>query len=487
MNGQELQPATPTGYEVRMQKLSQLRQEGILPYAYRFERTHYAADVVSNFAALQGKVVSVAGRLVTRRRHGKTQFAHIQDTSGKLQVYLRQDTLGQKVYELLELLDIGDVLGLRGEVFKTKTGEVTVHVQEWQLLAKSLQPLPEKFHGLRDVEMRYRQRYLDLLVNEDSKRVFEMRSKIIRLIRQFLEQRGFIEVETPVLQPIYGGAAARPFQTYYNVLEQEMFLRISDELYLKRLIVGGLERVYEIGKDFRNEGLDRFHNPEFTQMELYQAYADYHDMMTLVEELFKFLAQELYGKTEIEFSGHRIDFGKPWRRLRFVEALQEKIEVNPLELSDTLLTKVAARFGIEVKPGTTRAKLLDKLFSELIQESIVEPTFVMDHPKETTPLAKPHREDDRLVERFEPVVCGLEVGNAFSELNDPLEQRQRFEEAVQRNEEFATLDEDYCRALEYGMPPTGGLGIGIDRLVMLFTNQDSIRDVILFPQLKKGK
>ncbi|MGQ9679101.1 MAG: lysine--tRNA ligase [bacterium] len=487
MSESELQSSSSASFESRMDKLSSLREQGVLPYAYRFERTHLAVELQKKFDELQNNEVKVAGRLVSRRRHGKTQFAHLQDRSGKTQIYLRQDTLGQEIYELLELLDIGDILGVRGEVFTTKTGEVTVHVREWHLLAKSLYPLPEKFHGLRDVETRYRQRYLDLLANPDSRRVFEIRTQIVRLIRKFLDERGFFEVETPVLQPIYGGAAAMPFQTYYNVLEQEMFLRISDELYLKRLIVGGLEQVYEIGKDFRNEGLDRFHNPEFTQLELYQAYADYYDMMALVEELFKFLAQNLYAKTEIEFAGHRLDFGKPWHRVRFVEALQEKIDVNPLELSDSMLVKVAARFGIETAPGTSRAKLIDKLFSELIQDKIIEPTFVIDHPKETTPLAKVHREDNRLVERFEPVVCGMELGNAFSELNDPLEQRARFEDAVKRNEEFANLDEDYCLALGYGMPPTGGLGIGIDRLVMLFTNQDSIRDVILFPQLKKVK
>ncbi len=478
---------SPNAFELRLEKLNRLRAQGIMPYAYRFERTHRAGEIQEGFEALNGKQVRIAGRLMTRRRHGKTQFAHIQDDSGKIQIYLRQDTLGDEVYERLELLDIGDVIGVQGEVFKTRTGEVTVNVLDWVLLAKCLRPLPEKFHGLRDVEARYRQRYLDILVNPASRQVFLLRARIISLLRQFLDARGFVEVETPVLQPIYGGAAARPFQTYYNVLEQEMFLRISDELYLKRLIVGGLERVYEIGKDFRNEGLDRFHNPEFTQLELYQAYADYSDMMALVEELFRFLAAELHGATEIEFMGRRIDFSRPWQRLRFVDALKERLGVDPLELSDTMLAKVAAGQGIEVQPGTSRAKLLDKLFSELIQDRLVEPTFVMDHPKETTPLAKPHRSDPRLVERFEPVVCGMEVGNAFSELNDPLEQRQRFEEAVRRNEEFATVDEDYCLALEYGMPPTGGLGIGIDRLVMLFTNQDSIRDVILFPQLKREK
>ncbi|MEO0070481.1 MAG: lysine--tRNA ligase [candidate division WOR-3 bacterium] len=475
-----------SGYEVRLEKLSQLRKMGVLPYAYHYKRTHTTQEVIEGFEELSQSQtqVSVAGRLISRRIHGKTQFGHIQDEKGKVQVYFRQDTLGTEVFKMLELLDIGDILGLRGEVFKTKTGEITIHIREWRLLAKSLRPLPEKFHGLRDIETRYRQRYLDLLVNQESKQVFLLRFKIVRLLQNFLDSRGFIEVETPILQPIYGGAAARPFQTYYNVLEKEFFLRISDELYLKRLIVGGLEKVYEIGKDFRNEGLDRFHNPEFTQLELYQAYADYQDMMGLVEEMFKFLALGLYQRTEIDFAGQKIDFGKPWQRLRFVEALEEKLGVNPLELQDEELYKIATRSGIEINPKTSRAKVLDKLFSELVQDKIVQPTFVIDHPKETTPLAKSHRDNPRLVERFEPVVCGMELGNAFSELNDPLEQRVRFEEGMKRQEEFATLDEDYCLALEYGMPPTGGLGIGIDRLVMLFTNQDSIRDVILFPQLK---
>ncbi|MEO0005090.1 MAG: lysine--tRNA ligase [candidate division WOR-3 bacterium] len=479
----------PLQRDVRLEKLRKLQSEGVLPYAYRYQRTHCAREIIEQYEHLSenGVEVRVCGRLMSRRRHGKTQFGHIQDSSGRVQLYFREDTLGKDFYERLELIDIGDFIGVKGEVFKTKTGEITVNVKEWTLLSKSLLPLPEKFHGLKDVEARYRQRYLDILVNPDSRRVFELRSRIITLVRRFLDSRGFVEVETPILQPIYGGAAARPFQTYYNVLEQEMFLRISDELYLKRLVVGGLERVYEIGKDFRNEGIDRTHNPEFTQLELYQAYADYNDMMMLVEEMFRFLAQELFGKTEVEYSGQRIDFGRSWHRLKFVEALKEKIEADPLELSDKMLLKLGARFGVEIKEGTSRAKILDKLFSELVQKGIVEPTFVLDHPKETTPLAKPHRDDPRLVERFEPIVCGMELGNAFSELNDPLEQRERFEEAIKRNEEFATLDEDYCQALEYGLPPTGGLGIGIDRLVMLFANQDSIRDVILFPQLKKER
>lgn len=470
----------------RRTKLAKLNELGIPAYAYRWPLTHRCAEIVAGFEQLASTKteVKVAGRLMSRREHGKTQFGHIQDGTGKVQLYLRRDTLGEEAFAKLSLLDLGDIIGCRGEVFRTKTGEITVHAKEVVLLAKSLRPLPEKFHGLKDVELRYRQRYLDLLVNPDSRAVFLTRSQIIAALRRFLDTRGFIEVETPTLQPIYGGASARPFETYYNVLDQKMFLRISDELYLKRLIVGGLDRVYEICKDFRNEGLDRTHNPEFTQIELYQAYADYTDMMELVEELFRFLAQEIRGTTEITFAGNTVDLGRPWQRIRFVEALADKLQTDPLRLSIDMLHKLCARFGIRTSPENSRAKLLDKLFSELIQDHIVEPTFVMDHPKITCPLAKTHRSNPELVERFEPVICGMELGNAFSELNDPMEQRQRFEAQLAANEEFATLDEDYCLALEYGMPPTGGLGLGVDRLVMLLTDTPSIRDVILFPQLR---
>jgi lysyl-tRNA synthetase class 2 len=506
----EQQPIQTSGHdrEIRLGKLARLRELGILPYAYKWDRTHTNAGAIAAFEeagsggqgvrgsgsdtrtpepldlGTQPLEVRVAGRLMSRREHGKTQFGHIQDEAGRLQLYLRKDILGEEAFGRLSLLDLGDFVGARGEMFRTKTGEVTVNVKELVLLTKSLHPLPEKFHGLKDVETRYRQRYVDLITNPESRQALVNRTRITGLVRRFLDARGFIEVETPVLQPIYGGAAAEPFTTHYNVLDQKMFLRISDELYLKRLIVGGLERVYEIGKDFRNEGLDRTHNPEFTQMELYWAYADYHDVMLLVEELFRYLAMELHGKTEIPFGERMIDLGKPWQRLRFVDSLAARIEADPLKLSVAMLKKVAARFSVQFTEDISRAKLLDKLFSELIQGNIVEPTFVMDHPKVTTPLAKQHRDNPELVERFEPVVCGMELGNAFSELNDPLEQRRRFEEGVAANEEFATIDEDYCTALEFGMPPTGGLGLGIDRMAMLLTNSQTIRDVILFPQLR---
>ncbi len=485
-NRPEPAPASGHDREVRLGKLGRLREQGVNPYAYRYDRTHSCQAVIERFAELENSEVRVAGRLMSRREHGKTQFGHIQDASGRLQLYLRQDTLGDEAFSRLNLLDLGDFVGAQGQVFRTRTGEVTVNVKELVLLGKSLRPLPEKFHGLRDIETRYRQRHVDLLVNEESRRVLLARSRIVGLVREFLTERGFIEVETPVLQPIYGGAAARPFTTYYDVLEQQMFLRISDELYLKRLIVGGLEKVFEIGRDFRNEGLDRTHNPEFTQMELYWAFVDYHDVMKLTEELFAFLAVKLHGRTEVRFGNHIVDLGR-WRRLKFVDALAERIAADPLELSLPMLKQVADRAGVAAGEGISRAKLLDKLFTELVQDRIVEPTFVIDHPKVTTPLAKTHRDNPNLVERFEPVVCGMELGNAFSELADPLEQRQRFEEGVAQNEEFATVDEDYCEALEFGMPPTGGLGIGIDRLTMLLTNSPNIRDVILFPQLRPNR
>jgi len=510
-------------HDVRVQKIQKLKESGVLPYAYRFDRTHEIGQALEQFDKLVADktIVRVAGRLLSRREHGKTCFGNIADASGRIQLYVRKDILTAKCghgtancevrtansgvetadsgvriadggersagltsFDVFLAADIGDFIGVAGELMTTKTGEKTVLVKELEFLAKSFRPLPEKFHGLKDVEMRYRQRYVDLIANPDVKSIFVRRAKIVSLIRRYLDGKGFVEVETPVLQPVYGGAAAHPFTTHYEALDQEMFLRISDELYLKRLIVGGMDKVYEFGRDFRNEGLDRTHNPEFTQLELYEAYRDYTDMMALVEELFRMLALELYGKTEITFQGKTLDFGKPWQRLEFVPALTQKLEVNPLGLGIESLRKLCGRFGIEAAEGTPKGKLLDKLFSELIQDHLVEPTFVMNHPRITTPLAKQHRDNPEVVERFEPVVCGMELGNAFSELNDPVEQAARFKELMAANEEFATFDADYVTALEYGMPPCGGLGIGIDRLTMLFTDQASIREVILFPQLR---
>ncbi|MCX7757843.1 MAG: lysine--tRNA ligase, partial [candidate division WOR-3 bacterium] len=495
---------------IRLKKLELLKSTTDFPY--RFDRTHTNLDIITNFDELhkQNSTVQVAGRIFSIREHGKTKFVDLYDQTGKVQLYFRKDILGD-LYDKLELIDIGDLIGVTGEVFKTKAGEITILVKSYQILNKSLRPLPEKWHGLTDIETRYRQRYLDLMANPETKRIILMRSEIIRLMRKFFEERGFIEIETPILQPIYGGASAKPFETYYNVLEEKMFLRISDELYLKRLIIGGIEKVFEIGKDFRNEGVDRFHNPEFTQLEAYEAYKDYNDMMLLVEELFRFLTYSLYQtykitytyeyKTEeIELDGkkqtvkiplnHELDFSKPWRKIKFCDALNEKLGFNILEASYEQLKKRALEEGILEKETSQEpdiVKLIDKLFSHLVQKNILDPTFVIDYPKITTPLARTHRENSLLVERFEPIICRIEIGNAFSELNDPIEQRQRFEDQLKRQEKYATLDADFITALEYGMPPTAGIGLGIDRIVMILTNAESIREVIPFPQLKPLK
>jgi len=471
---------------IRLAKLDKLAVAG---FPYRFERTHNNAEIIKNFDQLfeSKKTVKIAGRLIAKREHGKTKFGHLLDQSEKIQVYFRKDYLAD-TFEKLDLVDIGDFLGIEGEVFKTHTNEITVLVKSFAVLSKALHPLPEKWHGLKDIETKYRQRYLDLIANPESKRILLNRSNILSLLRRFFDSRGFAEFETPILQPIYGGAAARPFETFYNVLEEKMFLRISDELYLKRLIIGGIDRVYEIGKDFRNEGLDRFHNPEFTQLEAYEAYQDYNDMMTLVEELFRFLCNELFQTMTISYQNKTLDFSKPWPRVEFCAALQAKTGLDILSADYKILEEKAIELAVIDKisyPRPTIAKLLDKLFSHLVQKEITEPTFIIDHPMITTPLARRHRKNPLLVERFEPIICGIEIGNAFSELNDPIEQKKRFEEQLARQEEFATLDEDFVRALEHGMPPTAGLGLGIDRIVMILTNVDSIREIIPFPQLKR--
>lgn len=472
--------------EMRLKKAGSLRDKGISLYPYGFQRTHTIKEVLEDFDKLSSskRTVKIAGRMGSKRKHGKTLFSDLYDASGKIQLYSRKDTLKEE-FDLLSLLDIGDFLGVEGEVFRTKTQEPTLLVNSFKLLGKSLRPLPEKWHGLKDTETRYRQRYLDILSNPRSREIFLIRTKMINAIRSFLNERGFLEVETPILQPLYGGAMAKPFKTWYEALKQEMFLRIADELYLKRLLVGGFEKVYEIAKDFRNEGLDRFHNPEFTQIELYEAYKHYEDMMELTQSLFLYIAKTLFQDSKITYQGYDIDFSKSWRRLPFLDTLEDKTGVKGiLNLSIDELKKIAERFGIEVSESITRPKLLDKLFSELIQEKLKEPTFVIDHPKILSPLAKVHRKNPELVERFEVVIYGMELGNAFSELNDPIDQRERFAEQIKLREEYAVMDEDFIEALEYGMPPCAGLGLGIDRMVMLFTDSPSIREVILFPHLR---
>lgn len=470
--------------ENRIRKLKELRSKAIEPYPYKFDRTHTAAEALANFDKLSESetMVKVAGRLRTRRDFGKTCFFDLHDSSGKIQLYIRKD---EALLALLPLIDLGDFVGVSGPLFKTKTGEPTVNVKEFTLLSKSLAALPEKFHGLQDTEQRLRKRHLDLLVNQETREVFRLRTRLIALTRRFFDERGFLEVETPMLQPLYGGAAAEPFCTHYRVLDRDYYLRIATELYLKRLIVGGFEKVYEIGKDFRNEGLDRVHNPEFTMLEAYQAYVDYFQMMKLTEELFRLLASELTGSTTVTWMGAEFDFGESWEKVEFVPALAEKIGTDPLALSDKELRNICKEKNVEVGDEAPYGKMLDKLFTELIQDHIHGPAFVADHPRLISPLAKVHRNNPQLVERFEPVIAGVEFGNAFSELNDPLEQRKRFEEQVARHEEFSVMDEDFIQTLEQGMPPTGGLGLGIDRMVMLFTDSSTIRDVIIFPQLRE--
>ena len=487
--------------ERRREKLSKLREMGVEPYPYKFQVTHTSREVKEEFDSLSSArdPVSVAGRIMSVREHGKTCFSHIQDEEGRIQIYIRRDVVGDEAFSTFKLLDIGDIIGVRGTVFRTRTGEITVEVGSFQVLCKSLRPLPvvkEKVEGDRriiydpftDKEQRYRQRYVDLIVNPDVREVFRRRTETIRALRNFLDERGFLEVETPVLQPVYGGASARPFVTHHNALDMDLYLRISNELYLKRLIVGGFEKVYEFSKDFRNEGMDRLHNPEFTLLEAYQAYADYHDIMDLTEDMLSHAAEEVLGTTRLVYQGKEVDLTPPWRRIRMLEALKEEVGVDPRELSDEALRELCLSQGLDVDGGMGRGKMMEKLFDEVVKPHLVQPTFVMDYPVETSPLAKRHRDDPGLVERFELFVSGMEIANAFSELNDPEDQMRRFQEQMRLrekgDEEAQVLDRDFIRALEYGMPPTGGLGIGVDRLVMLFTDMPSIRDVILFPHMR---
>ena len=475
----------------RYLKLERIKARGIDPYPPRVRRTHTAAEAISEFeAGKSAGEISLAGRLMSVRVMGKSTFAHIEDGSGRIQIYLRQDSLGEEAYEFFKRdFDIGDFIGVTGELFRTRTGEITLHVNDFRMLAKSLHPLPEKWHGLKDVETRYRQRYLDLIANKEVREIFVIRARIVTALRRFLDERGFLEVETPVLQPIYGGAAARPFVTYHNVLDQELYLRISDELYLKRLIIGGYERVYEIGKDFRNEGVSHKHNPEFTQLEFYQAYADYNDVMEMAEEMISYVAQEVLGTTRITYQGSEIDLSPPWRRLSLREAIKEESGIDYEEYPDAQsLYQAIKAIGGDVEPKENRGKLIDTLLSNYVEPKLIQPTFLIDYPVEISPLAKRKPGHPDTVERFEGFVGGMEICNAFTELNDPLDQKERF--LAQRrayaagDQEAHQMDTDWLTALSYGMPPTGGFGMGIDRLTMLLTDQVSIREVILFPHLR---
>lgn len=475
---------------IRREKLAALQEAGRDPFVItRFDVSHHSSEVVSGFDALEGADVSVAGRMMVKRVMGKASFCKIQDRNGLLQCYVARDSIGEEEYAAFKKLDIGDIVGVRGFVFKTKTGEVSVHAKSVTLLSKSLKPLPEKFHGLTDVDARYRRRYIDLIVNPEVRDTFIKRSQIISEIRRFLDAKGFIEVETPMLVTNAGGAAARPFETHYNALDQDVKLRISLELYLKRLIVGGLERVYEIGRVFRNEGLDTKHNPEFTLMELYQAYTDYHGMMELTEEMFRHLARKVCGSAVIHYGDREIDMEKPFRRLTMVEAIREETGVDfDAVRTDEEAKAIADERGIKYETRHKKGDIVNMFFDEYCEDKMIQPTFIMDHPIEISPLTKKKPGDPSKVERFELYINGWEMCNAYSELNDPIDQRERFAAqdalAAAGDAEANHTDEDFLNALEIGMPPTGGIGYGIDRLVMLLTDSASIRDVLLFPTMK---
>ena len=477
-------------HRIRLEKLQAMQEAGTDPFVLtKYDVTHHSAEVKENFDALAGKTVRVAGLMMSKRVMGKASFCNIQDLQGNIQSYVARDSIGEEPYKAFKKFDIGDIIGIEGEVFQTKTGEISIHASEITLLSKSLQVLPEKFHGITNTDMRYRQRYVDLIMNQEVKDTFIKRSKIISAIRKYLDGQGFMEVETPMLVSNAGGAAARPFETHFNALDLDIKLRISLELYLKRLIVGGMERVYEIGRVFRNEGLDTRHNPEFTLMELYQAYTDYHGMMDLTENLYRYVAQEVLGTTKITYNGIEMDLGKPFERITMLDAVKKYAGVDFNEIHTLEEARaVAKEHHIEYEERHQKGDILNLFFEEFVEEHLVQPTFVMDHPIEISPLTKKKPENPDYVERFEFFMNGWEMANAYSELNDPIDQRERFkaQEALlaQGDEEANTTDEDFLYALELGMPPTGGIGFGIDRMVMLLTDSPAIRDVLFFPTMK---
>ena len=477
--------------KVRREKLDKLKQEGKNPFEItKFNRTHTSKQVVDNYDELEGKDVTVAGRIMAKRIMGKASFVHIQDSEGKIQSYVSINDLGEESYQAFKEDDIGDIVGITGFVFKTRTGEISIHAKELTLLSKSLRPLPEKYHGLKDTDLRYRQRYVDLIVNPEVKDTFLKRTEIIKEIRRILDEKNFLEVETPILNTIAGGASARPFITHHNTLDIDMYLRIANELYLKRLIVGGFDRVYEMGRMFRNEGMDIKHNPEFTNIELYAAFADYHDMMDITEEIVSKTAQKVLGTTKINYQGTDIDLTPNWKRITMIDAIKEQtgVDFNSIE-TDEEAQKVAKELNVEIDPiKTSRGEIINQVFEDKVEETLIQPTFIYDYPVEVSPLTKRKPSDPRLTERFELFIGGREYANAYSELNDPIDQYERFLNQVKQREagddEANMMDEDFVTALEYGMPPTGGLGIGVDRLIMLLTDQASIRDILLFPTMK---
>ncbi len=477
--------------QIRKEKLEKLKQEGKNPFEItKFNRTHTSKQVVENYEQLEGKDVTVAGRIMAKRIMGKASFCHIQDGDGKIQSYVSINELGEESYKQFKEDDIGDIIGITGFVFKTKTGEISIHAKEVTLLSKSLRPLPEKYHGLKDTDLRYRQRYVDLIMNPEVKDTFLKRVQILQEIKNILQEKGYIEVETPILNTIAGGAAARPFITHHNTLDMDMYLRIANELYLKRLIVGGFEKVYEMGRMFRNEGMDIKHNPEFTNIELYSAYEDYNDMMDITEEIISKVALKVLGTTKITYQGAEIDLTPPWKRISMIDSIKEVTGIDFHTIAtDEEAKKVAESLAVELEElKLTRGEIINQIFEAKVEETLVQPTFIYDYPVEVSPLTKRKASDPRLTERFEVFIGTREYGNAYSELNDPIDQYERFKKQVEaRNagdEEANMMDEDFINALEYGMPPTGGLGIGVDRLVMLLTDSASIRDVLLFPTMK---
>ena len=477
--------------QIRIDKLKELQEQGKDPFEItKYDRTEFSKDIKDNYEMYEGKDVSVAGRIMAKRIMGKASFCTIQDSKGKIQSYVSINDLGEESYKAFKTFDIGDIIGLKGFVFKTKTEEISIHAKEVVLLTKSLRDLPEKFHGLKDVDLRYRQRYVDLIVNPEVKETFLLRSKILREVKRYLDNEGYLEVDTPILNTIAGGATARPFITHHNTLDMDMYLRIANELYLKRLIVGGFDRVYEMGRMFRNEGMDIKHNPEFTNIEFYAAYQDYNDMMDLSENMIRTVAKNCLGTAKINYQGTDIDLESPWRRVTMIDSIKEVTGVDFNQInSDEEAIAIAKEKGVEVEEAKqTRGYIINAFFEEFVEETLTEPTFIYDYPVEVSPLTKRKPSDKRLVERFELFIDGREYGNAYSELNDPIDQRGRFVEQLKQrdagDEEANMMDEDFCMAIEYGMPPTGGMGIGIDRLVMLLTDSASIRDVILFPTMK---
>ncbi|PAE18645.1 lysine--tRNA ligase [Bacillus sp. 7504-2] len=481
---------------VRLEKMHDMREKGLDPFGKRYERTHLAEELINQYGEV-GKealeqlamTVTIAGRMMTKRGKGKAGFAHIQDLTNQIQIYVRQDAVGEEQYDIFGSVDLGDIVGVTGVLFKTKVGELSIKVQDFQLLTKALRPLPEKFHGLKDVEQRYRQRYLDLITSQESRKTFVTRSRIIQAMRRYLDDHGYLEVETPMMHAIAGGASARPFITHHNALDMQLYMRIAIELHLKRLIVGGLEKVYEIGRVFRNEGVSTRHNPEFTMIELYEAYADYRDIMSLTENLIAHIAQEVLGTTTVQYGEHLVELKPEWKRLHMVDAIKEYTGVDFWkEMTVEEARQLAKEHNVEIKDTMLYGHIVNEFFEQKVEEQLIQPTFIYGHPVEISPLAKKNEEDPRFTDRFELFIVAREHANAFTELNDPIDQRERFEDQLkereQGNDEAHMMDNDFIEALEFGMPPTGGLGIGIDRLVMLLTNSPSIRDVLLFPLMR---